>query len=317
MRSTKLIFLEGLPHSGKSSTAQWLKRGLAQNVVPCRLFLEGASTHPIHSWRGPDMENPEKFVHKSMENWTRFAERAQVLSEITIFDALLLIGFARVLMGFRQPPEEIGRLVERVLKITEGLQPVMIYFHHTDPVAHIIGLCRKRGMKWGLANMARAVLLTPYAMAQKMEGTRGMMAFWSRLQDLTNGLYGNLSIPRISIGNPSDDWRKTHTRISEFMEICISENLSFSRKQLEKFVGRYHDRQSGRGLTVKLEGHQQLTLLGFGGPRRLIPLDHQLFCVEGTFFHIKFLGSEKATPHGLEIYREKAKDALPRVLHRL
>lgn len=316
MRQTKLIFIDGLPHSGKSSTTQRIERVLTRHGIACRSFLEGASGHPIHFWNTPDMADADMFLEKSLENWIRFVKGARDRDVVNIFDASLFMSFARVLMCFKRKPEEILRLVDGVLNISEVLHPVMIYFHHTDVVGHITELCRQRGIKWGWGNMARSVLLTPYARDNGMKGPRGMVAFWSRVQDLGNELYRRISIPKISFGNPSGNWDNTCTQIGAFLDIPLEKGLFFSKEYLNKFEGRYHDRTSGRGVTVRLKNDDHLFLIGFGWPRRMIPLGLEMFCVEGTFFEVKFACSQEE-PTWLEIHKEKLKDSPPRILYRV
>ncbi|WP_419874653.1 hypothetical protein [Candidatus Pristimantibacillus sp. PTI5] len=46
MKNTKLILVEGLPGSGKTSTARYVKKLLDERHIPNQLFLEGDLEHP-------------------------------------------------------------------------------------------------------------------------------------------------------------------------------------------------------------------------------------------------------------------------------
>jgi len=46
MNNTKLILVEGLPGSGKTSTARYVKQLLDEQNIANRLFLEGDLEHP-------------------------------------------------------------------------------------------------------------------------------------------------------------------------------------------------------------------------------------------------------------------------------
>lgn len=47
MKNTKLIMVEGIMGSGKTSTASWMKEYLGQQHVKVSLFLEGDLNHPV------------------------------------------------------------------------------------------------------------------------------------------------------------------------------------------------------------------------------------------------------------------------------
>ncbi len=51
MRQTKLILVEGLPGSGKSTTAHALARLLAGRRVPVRWWYEEEINHPVYAFR--------------------------------------------------------------------------------------------------------------------------------------------------------------------------------------------------------------------------------------------------------------------------
>jgi hypothetical protein len=48
MRESKLIFVEGLPGSGKTTTAAWLASRLRSERVMVNLFLEHQPEHPLN-----------------------------------------------------------------------------------------------------------------------------------------------------------------------------------------------------------------------------------------------------------------------------
>jgi adenylate kinase family enzyme len=62
MFDTKLIILDGLPGSGKSTTAQWLELQLQRNGFDAQWYWEGDVPHPqwwYENWTGAEYAPPD------------------------------------------------------------------------------------------------------------------------------------------------------------------------------------------------------------------------------------------------------------------
>ena len=46
MLGTRIVFVDGLPGAGKSTTAEYVAGELEQRGIPCRLFPERETDHP-------------------------------------------------------------------------------------------------------------------------------------------------------------------------------------------------------------------------------------------------------------------------------
>ena len=81
VRVTRVIFVDGLPGSGKSTTAEWIAVDLAARGLPCRLLREreadhplnvGGDLHPSGSTTGTRMFSTytvSSFVEESLARW--------------------------------------------------------------------------------------------------------------------------------------------------------------------------------------------------------------------------------------------------------
>ena len=47
MLGTRMIFVDGLPGSGKSATAEYVASELERRGIPCRLLRERQTGHPL------------------------------------------------------------------------------------------------------------------------------------------------------------------------------------------------------------------------------------------------------------------------------
>ena len=91
MKNTKLILIEGLPGSGKSTTARNLAAAIRDLGFRCHDYQEWASDHPIEIGR---LDNMAEVMASSrvreqhvLQQWDRFAIQAQHQDTITILEA--------------------------------------------------------------------------------------------------------------------------------------------------------------------------------------------------------------------------------------
>src|SRR5262245_23480749 len=97
---SKLILVDGLSGSGKSTQAQWLEAQLHKVDVPARWFWEGEIGHPLHwfsEWWQPDFDFAEYLtdvtvsMEQSLERCETFVQQAIREDTITIFDGFPLL----------------------------------------------------------------------------------------------------------------------------------------------------------------------------------------------------------------------------------
>jgi hypothetical protein len=99
MLETRLIFVEGLAGSGKSSTARHLVAQLAQARLAARLFSEhqqdhplnvGGPFHPAGTTTGEELlrrYTVEAYVAESLERWRAFVAMAAAVETVSVLDS--------------------------------------------------------------------------------------------------------------------------------------------------------------------------------------------------------------------------------------
>ena len=69
---TKLSLVEGIPGSGKSTTAQWIALELQKRQIEAEWFMDEHRGNPITIW---EQLNPALFTARILENWIFPARR--------------------------------------------------------------------------------------------------------------------------------------------------------------------------------------------------------------------------------------------------
>ena len=85
MLNTKLIFVEGIPGSGKTNTAEFLCSQLERNGIPVAHVHEKDPNHPTRmEWQGEASR-----IEGSLERWRDFASSRAQSDSVTVLDGQL------------------------------------------------------------------------------------------------------------------------------------------------------------------------------------------------------------------------------------
>src|SRR5215216_3714853 len=98
MDRSRLIFVEGIMGSGKSTTARWLARLFHRAGISARPVPEAGpdSTNVFRAlphWKQPWLDlTPDELMTRSYANWQSFVTHALSNSHIFVFDGQLFHG---------------------------------------------------------------------------------------------------------------------------------------------------------------------------------------------------------------------------------
>jgi deoxyadenosine/deoxycytidine kinase len=225
MIDTRLIVIDGLPGSGKTTTAEWLTTQIQQQNMKIWYLPEYDTAHPLwwyEYWDGndyltPDFDNIsiENFLHTSLSKWRGFVDSADqlVLAESVFFQDAA----AMFLMGGATPT----RLMEYALdiqRIAQSLDPVLIYFRQNDVSNALQRICTIRGKEFEdelVTNMERF----PYLKQRSLKGLDGVVALWQNIQKLTDAIFDEYKIRKLAIDVSDGNWLDYRQRIMRFLEL--------------------------------------------------------------------------------------------------
>lgn len=185
MRRTRLILTEGIPGSGKSTTAQFLARQLAGNGVVGRWWHEEEVGHPVYAfgdraslcrilqqltsgdWRA--------VVAAALERWRAFSRLVQQSDEVVVVDGCLFGCLTWSLFPLDVASEEILDDTRQVAAILQPAQPCLVYLVRPDVATTLRALCDRRGNTIEQTYVDRATD-NPYARRRGLSGAAGAAA---------------------------------------------------------------------------------------------------------------------------------------------
>jgi thymidylate kinase len=233
MIQTKLIFVEGLPGTGKSTTASWVAERLKTEQRRTRLFLEHQPAHPLNvggdshpAGETPGEEffqryTPELFIHESLNRWQRFGHQAEQEQVVYVLDSYPFQNSIRVLLQLDADYESMKAYARQVESMVMPLQPALVYFSRRDTqdaIQQFVSISAQRGTAW--TNYVVELLMhCPYAQNRNLEGLDGVLTFMSDYHQWVNLLLSESHLPRLVLENCPHDWECCYRRIEAFLEI--------------------------------------------------------------------------------------------------
>lgn len=144
---TNLIIVEGLPGSGKSTTAAMLAEELGKAGKRVVCVDEGAPDHPADyaDYDFPDFETERA---KILDKWRSFVSGAD-RGAIYVFNCIFLQNpMCETMMRFGMEEGASQAYISEIAEIIRPLHPIVIYIDRPDVKASIDRVLAERGTDW-------------------------------------------------------------------------------------------------------------------------------------------------------------------------
>jgi thymidylate kinase len=211
--NTKLILIDGMPGSGKSTTGKLISERLNEFNISNRFFHEQDDKHPLRIYDRQFTsftisEEEEWFVAKVKQLFNDFVKERIENNEVTIMESYIFqntIGFA---YNMQMNPEGILDLTKTIQIILSKLQPVLIYYYQVNVEQNWRWICEIRGPEF---TQNRCGL---YCDEDFIEAGK----FWTRNQEFVFDIVQNWKIPKLIIKNKDYQWEEYRDRIYDFLK---------------------------------------------------------------------------------------------------
>ena len=279
MQGTKLILVEGLPGSGKSTTAHLLTRQLRRQGYDARWYYEQQTPHPLPYRAARDVS---EFVQASLREWRGLAGQACEEEGITVLESSF---FQHALLGLLAHDVD-ARTLDAYLgarqELIERLEPKLIFLHREDVTGAVNEVCRVRGEGWQ-EHFVGVATHNPYSHHRGLTGLAGATEFMRSYQELCRRTLDRLELEHLTVELPVADRKGAQTQMLGFLGVVHLSEPELPMVQACKLCGSYRNESLGLSLTVRFDAGQLLVDLIWWPETHFTPL----LLNEGTRFEVR------------------------------
>ena len=212
---TELIIVEGLPGSGKSTTAAMIAEELQKRGVRALCFDEGEE-HPA-DYKDYDFPDFETEREKILEKWREFV-RDRDRNAVYVFNCIFLQNpMCETMMRFGMEHEQSRAYIAEIAGIIKPLRPLIVYIDRQDIRAAVDSVLDERGEDW-LSAVTAYHTTQGYGKQNRLSGYDGYMECLAERKRRELDILRSLDIEYCTV---SED-----LTAAEFMELYISAGWS-------------------------------------------------------------------------------------------
>ncbi len=173
---SRIVIVEGIMGSGKSTTVLRLADRLKASGVSALGITEGTKPHPVRfDWDAPWEDMSATHLAKSAAaRWSAYANSAAMSESITVLDGQLFHGNLTSLFLLDADIALIRGYLRDVIATIKPLRPLLIYFHQDDVDQAIRTVSAERGDSW-VTYQVNWKLTSPYAVRHGFAGLEGLI----------------------------------------------------------------------------------------------------------------------------------------------
>ena len=208
MGGPRLILVEGMIGSGKTTTAGHLADWLSRRGEDVRALDEGAADHPIRTRRvdellaAPAPDDPGAY---SAGQWRRLAERCLRDEQTVILESVFLQNSVMPAFIDGAPVAAVTDICAEIQRQAAPAEPFLVYLRPVDIAAAIARVHETRGEPWSSRNVAY-VQDCPWARRRNLRGRDAVVRLYQAWDPVVSELFDRYPFPKLMVPDPHHDW---------------------------------------------------------------------------------------------------------------
>ena len=208
MAVPRLILVEGMIGSGKTTTAGYLADWLSRRGEDVRAFDEGAADHPIRTRRvdellaAPAPDDPGAY---SAGQWRRLAERCLRDEQTVILESIFLQNSVMSAFIDGAPVAAVTDICAEIQRQAAPAEPFLVYLRPTDTAAAIARVHEARGEPWSSRNVTY-VQDCPWARRRNLRGRDAVVRLYQAWDPVASELFDRYPFGKLMVPDPHHDW---------------------------------------------------------------------------------------------------------------
>ncbi len=290
---TRVILVEGVPFTGKSTLSEWVAQQLPLNGIPSTWVPEGEMLQQYFRHVLAVLDQQQSVSEDVvLADCSAFVETVMHASTTFVVDSALSYAALLPLMAADRPSGVILAQLQHIADLCAPLHPRVIHLTgDVDRLAHASIV--ERGEEWEehLVGQSDAA---PYQQARGRSGLDGAIAFLQETQALMHRILETSSWQTLTLDVTGSAWdanRRAMLALLGIAEVQV-EQPTLGRMELQAYAGTYAA-QDPEARVQQLSVQLEQDTLSLYGPRShygtLIPLTTTRFHVRATRADTEFV----------------------------
>jgi hypothetical protein len=233
MIDTRLILIEGVPCSGKSTTAEILAKDLSTQGIRTQCYLEWSDDNPIFIGKMDDLceiiATTKSREADNFQQWEDFTQRAKQQNAVNIIESRFWQTHGMYLYLSGHSEQEVLESTRMLISIVAVLDPVLIYLAPADVEQLQMQIAEEKNKSWQQSgregsweDWGNAVYEQQQWFTRRSLTSEAMRRFFDEWVFIADQLYKAFPFRKIKIQDPQIDWNQTMDHIRDFIEINSS-----------------------------------------------------------------------------------------------
>jgi hypothetical protein len=284
-----LVFVEGLPGSGKSTTAQWIAHELEAQGRRARWVYEGETPHPVLGpGRGPYASWKDCLAHR-LASWATFAATVDKPDTTVVVDSTFLQSSVIGTLRHGLEPDTVLAYLDRVADVVRPLDPALVYLRAEDSDSALRTICDRRGMAWTLQQITAGEGMA-WTRARALRGLDGLLAYWREHARVCDAAVPRSRLRTLTVESSVEPWSVRRRLVAEFLGLRWPPTAA-PPVDLTRLVGSYRGPTGREARLSVIAGVLVVDGLLWKG-NRLLPRSSEVFDAESWPVRLTFEAAE-------------------------
>lgn len=245
----KLILIEGIPGSGKSTFARFLSNQFERNGFKTRVYLETTFDHVIIESTG--FEDYSLFLDSHYERWANFLDDSPD-EEVFVMESAFIQSPIVHLLHKDADRELIKSLIIKVSNLLSKEDCSLIYFYQKDAPLAIDKMIKARGGSKYLERKYNEYKSETYFRNRQEQGSESHISFFMEYAVLANEIVSKVAIPTEKIENSAAAYQLYQKQVLEKFNLTYYPDPVVNPAILNKYSGLYHNRVMDLKISVEV-----------------------------------------------------------------
>ncbi|BBH24380.1 hypothetical protein Back11_57250 [Paenibacillus baekrokdamisoli] len=278
-----LILIEGIPGSGKSTTARFIALQAERNGLKTELFHESTFQHPIFIQE--PITNYKDWMERYITNWDKFLSEQSDTETTIVMESALFQSPILHLLHMDIDREVIVQFIEKIYARLTNMNCSLIYLYQDDPNIGINRMMDTRGGRNWLNKTYEQYKHEPYYANQGDCGPDVHLNFLYEYAQVAISAYSKCSLNTLAIENTNWDWTTYHSKILNYYGWSYDPDPVVPLSELQQYTGIYRNEEMNVDIHIEIkEGH----LIIFGD-RQLKPKGINSFYLDNISIVVNFV----------------------------